>query len=42
MELRNEEMNTNKIIPVKDASVAIVQRKPEKLNPGLCDTYAAL
>ena len=28
--------------PVKDASVAIVERKPEKLNPGLCDTYAAL
>ena len=40
----NEEINKKKIIPSKDATYAVANRKPEKIqacwdwNPGLCDT----
>jgi len=40
----NEEINKKKIIPSKDATCAVANRKPEKVqacwdwNPDLCDT----
>ena len=48
-ELRNEELNVNKILAVINATYAVAKRKPEKKNqacrdsnPDLCDTGAAL